>query len=73
MAEEKKESKSLKDDLAKLSKITEWFEGQQEIDVEEGLKKVKEAVVLIKASKKRLREIENEFEEIRKEVDLDEE
>ena len=32
----------------------------EEVDVEEGLIKVKEAVVLIKASKQRLKEIENE-------------
>ncbi len=36
---------------------------------EEGLKVVKEAVELIKVSKKRLAEIENEFEEIKKEMD----
>lgn len=69
MAEEKK-PKTLKEDLDSLSKITDWFESQEEIDVEKGLEKVKEAVALIKASKKRLRDIENEFEEIKKEVDL---
>lgn len=72
MAEPKKQN-SLKSDLDSLAKITEWFENQEEIDVEEGLKKVKEAVALIKASKKRLKDIENEFEEIKKEVELDEE
>ena len=41
----------------------------KEIDVEEGLEKVKEAVVLIKLSKERLRKIENEFEEIKKEIE----
>jgi exonuclease VII small subunit len=71
MIEEKK-PKTLKEDLSKLSKITAWFEDQEEIDVEEGLKKVKEAVVLIKESKKKLKEIENEFEEIKKEADLKE-
>ena len=39
--------------------------------IEEGLKKVKEAVKIIKASKGRLKEIENEFEEIKKEVGLE--
>ena len=38
------------------------------MDVEEGLEKVKEAVSLIKASKERLKSIENEFEEIKKEI-----
>ena len=36
------------------------------------MKKVKEAAVLIKASKERLKTIENEFKEIKKEVDIKE-
>ncbi|OIO07615.1 hypothetical protein AUJ27_02125 [Candidatus Falkowbacteria bacterium CG1_02_37_44] len=72
MPKEKPDIKNLSDNLKKLSEITEWFEGQEDIDVEEGLKKVKEAVGLIKASKERLRAVENEFEEIKKEVDIEE-
>lgn len=68
---EKEESKNLNSSLKKLGEITEWFEGQEEVDVEEGLKKVKEAVELIKTSKSRLKKIENEFKEIKKEIDLD--
>jgi len=62
----------LTNNLKKLSAISEWFEEQKEIDVEEGLKKMKEAVGLIKASKERLKAVENEFEEIKKEVDIEE-
>jgi len=72
MPKEKSETKNLNDNLKRLSEITEWFENQEEIDVEEGLKKVKEAVGLIKASKERLRVVENEFKEIKKEVDIEE-
>ena len=72
MSKEKPDVKNLSSNLKQLSKITEWFENQEDIDIEEGLKKVKEAVVLIKASKERLKTIENEFEEIKKEVDLEE-
>lgn len=68
-----KKVKNLSDNLKRLSEITEWFEGQDDVDVEEGLKKVKEAVSLIKLSKERLREVENEFEEIKKEVNIEEE
>jgi hypothetical protein len=68
MTKEKKESQNLDADLKKLSLIAKEFEDQEGIDIEESLKKVKEAVVLLKASRKRLREIENEFEEIKKEV-----
>ena len=67
------DTKNLNQNLKRLSEITEWFDHQEEIDVEEGLKKVKEAVVLIKASKSRLKEVENEFEEIKKEIEPEDE
>ncbi len=67
MVKDKLDSKSLNSNLKRLSEITDWFENQEEIDVEEGLEKVKEAAVLIKASKERLKAVENEFEEIAKE------
>lgn len=59
----------LSKNLEKLSAIASWFETQKEIDVEEGLKKVKDAAVLIKESKSRLKEIENEFVEIKKNIE----
>ena len=62
-------NKNLNKAFEKLEEISEWFDNNEEIDVEEGLEKVKEAVVLIKESKERLKQIENEFEEIKKEVD----
>ena len=73
---EKKETKvngNLSNNLKQLADITEWFDKQKEVDVEEGLKKVKEAVALIKSSKERLKEVENEFEEIKKEINFEEE
>jgi len=73
MAKEKLDTKNLNNSLKRLSEITEWFDNQEEIDVEEGLKKVKEAVELIKVSKERLKTIENEFEEIKKGIDIEEE
>lgn len=66
-------NKNLNKNLKRLAEITGWFDNQEEIDVEEGLKKVKEAVELIKASKSRLKEIENEFEEIQKEIETEKE
>jgi len=73
MAEKKLESKNLNDNLKRLSEITGWFDGQEEVDLEKGLGMVKEAVGLIKVSRKRLGDIENEFEEIKKEIDAKEE
>ena len=73
MPKEKPDVKNLSDNLKKLAEITEWFESQEEVDIEEGLKRVKEAAALIRASKERLKAVENEFEEIKKEIDLGEE
>jgi GTP1/Obg family GTP-binding protein len=64
---------TLNEKFKKLSQIAEWFESDNEVDVEKGLEKVKEAVSIIKESKKRLKEIENEFQEIKKEVSDDSE
>ena len=65
------EAKNLKNNLKKLEEISTWFNNQEEVDLEEGLNKVKEAVVLIKASKEQLKQIENEFEEIKREITLE--
>ncbi len=57
---------SINEQLGQLETIVKWFEGQKEVDVEKGLEKMKEGAVLIKALKSRLKEVENEFEEIKK-------
>jgi len=59
---------NLKESLKKLNEIVEWFESQEEVDVEAGLERVKEGAELVKACKKRLSEIENEFEEIQRDA-----
>jgi len=61
--------KDFKQHLAEIAAILEWFDSQQELDIERALEKVKTASELIKASKKRLVEIENEFKEIKKEAE----
>lgn len=60
---------NLSESLKKLEAITHWFSIQQEVDVEKGLEKVKEGVHLIKASRARLQEVENEFEDVKKELE----
>ncbi len=62
------EKLNLTESLKKLEEINTWFENQEEIDVEKGLEKVKEGTRLVKASRERLQEIENEFEEVKKEL-----
>lgn len=68
-----KENNNLTDSLRELETIVSWFEEQENVDVEEGLKKVKLGAKLVINCRKRLREVENEFEQIQKELkDLDE-
>lgn len=61
----------MSESLKKLEEITEWFNDQQEVDVEKGLEKVKEGVQLVKASRARLQDVENEFEDVKKELEND--
>ena len=63
------EVKSFKQHLKEIADILQWFDSQEELDVEEALQKVKQASTLIKASKKRLGEVENEFKIIKKEIE----
>ncbi len=72
MPKKEVQSDSLTKSLKELAEITDWFDNQEEIDIEEGLKKVKKAAELIKISRRRLRSIENEFEEIKKDIDVEE-
>lgn len=67
-----KSNVNLTETIKKLRGITEWFESQQEIDVEKGLEKVKEGAELIKTGRSRLKELENEFEELKKKLDEEE-
>lgn len=62
------ETVNLTETIKKLRAITAWFESQDEIDVEKGLERIKEGAELIKASRSRLKELENEFEEVKKQL-----
>ena len=62
---------NINDSLKKLGKIVEWFEEQEQVDVEVGLEKVREGAQLIKDARERLKEIENEFEEVKKGIEQD--
>ncbi len=59
---------NINEHLEKLQKIVAWFESEKELDLEKALHYVKEGGELIKTSRERLREIENEFKEIKKEI-----
>jgi exonuclease VII small subunit len=68
MADNTNQGVNLTESLQQLETIVRWFEKQEEVDVEQGLTKVKDAAKLIKESKARLAAIENEFEAIEKEI-----
>ncbi len=62
-------AENLGENLKKLAAIAEWLETQErndEPDFDAGLEKVREAAALIKVSRARLTEVENEFQEIAK-------
>jgi len=61
---------NLNETLKKLAQIVSWFESESELDVEKGLDYVKQGASLIKSSRERLSEIENEFIELKKEIQL---
>lgn len=52
--------------IEELEEINRWFQSE-EIDLDEGLAKFRRGLELIKKSRKRLQEVENEFKEIKKE------
>ena len=66
-------AQNLGENLKKLASIAEWLEAQErseEPDFDKGLEKVREAAELIKSSRARLTEVENEFREITKSMDV---
>ena len=64
---EQSEGSNFKDQLKEISTILEWFDSQEELDLEAALEKIERAGDLIRSSKKRLTEIENKFKELKKE------
>jgi exodeoxyribonuclease VII small subunit len=55
--------------LEKLEEIRTWFQNDS-IDLDEGLKKLKEGKELIDIARSRLQEVENQFIEIKKEYEV---
>jgi hypothetical protein len=68
----KEKKNSISESLSKLEQITRWFDSQKEVDVEEGMAKVREGAVLVKELEKRLTAIDNEFKELKRDLGLKE-
>ncbi len=62
-----KETNELRSSLKKLEELTEWFQ-EKDIDLDVGLKKLKEGIDIIKSCRSKIKEIENEFIEIKKDL-----
>lgn len=56
--------------IADIEKINQWFQNE-EIDLDEGLEKFRNGLELIKKCKSRLKEVENEFADIKKQYSMD--
>ena len=69
MSPTKKEDSKISKKMERLEEIVSYFQEAKDVDVEEGLEKVKEGAVIIKELKDRLKSAENEFEIIKKELD----
>jgi len=64
---DKKDKVSFKKAIEELEEINEWF-SRDEIDLEEGLIRLKRGKELILACQKRLAEVETEFVDIKEEL-----
>lgn len=49
-----------------LEHITQWFDSQEQVDLDEGLKKFERGLLLANELKKKLNEVENKVEEIKR-------
>lgn len=63
------EKQTIEQSLNRLEKIVEELNAR-DVDVEEGLKKFKEGVELVKLCRNRLGEAENEFKKLQAELDI---
>ena len=61
----KEEGGNISKSLKNLEEIVNWFEKQEDVDIEKGLEKVKQGAVIIKTLKKRLTTVQNEFNEVK--------
>ena len=69
----KQDKDSISQSLARLEAIVQWLDEQEHVDVAEGLEKIREGAVLVKELRARLKEVENEFMEITKDLENTEE
>lgn len=62
----KKKEQNFAEAFAELEAITEWFDSQENVDLDEGLQKFERGLALTTALKKKLSEVENQVVELKK-------
>lgn len=62
----KKTSLNFSEAFKELESITEWFDSEENLDLDQGLKQFERGLTLAAELKKRLSEVENKVEEIKK-------
>ncbi|HXK37317.1 MAG TPA: exodeoxyribonuclease VII small subunit [Candidatus Paceibacterota bacterium] len=71
MKPKKESNDGITQSLEKLEAIVKWLDEQDQVDVHEGLTKVKEGAALVKELRARLKDVENEFKEVKGELEED--
>jgi exodeoxyribonuclease VII small subunit len=61
----KKKFTNFAEGFQELEEITKWFDSQEQLDLDAGLKKFERGLELASALKKKLTEVENKVEEIK--------
>ncbi|MEK7620677.1 MAG: exodeoxyribonuclease VII small subunit [Patescibacteria group bacterium] len=61
----KKSTTNFANDFQELEEITRWFDAQEALDLDAGLKKFERGLELASELKKKLTEVENKVEEIK--------
>lgn len=67
-----KSKNNIASQLQDLEEILTWFEKQKNVDVEQGIEKVRTGAEIIMSLRKKLQVVQNEFEEIKKSLDNEE-
>ena len=65
----KKKAINFTEAFDELEKITEWFDSEENLDLDKGLKQFERGLELAGELKKKLGEVENKVEEIKKKFD----
>lgn len=61
-----KTSKNFSTSFQELEEITKWFDSEEQLDLDEGLKKFERGLKIAKEMKEKLSQVENQISEIKK-------